>query len=100
VVRLGIEAPPEVAVYRQEVWERVGQRREAGEQPGGPREDAGCPQRSFSEEGGLRTALTEVAALWRQLRAHPLSRDLEGSLDRIEQELQSLQWCEAAGNAP
>src|SRR5215218_6875108 len=99
VVRLGIEAPPEVAVYREEVWERVAQWEPGGE-PAAPDAGAEFRERGPCEEGGLRTALAELAALRRKLRAHPVE-GMRDSLDKIERELKSLRRREgeAVGNA-
>jgi len=86
VVRLGIQAPPEVTVLREEIVPQA--------------EPAPCPAR-FAETAlaaqRLHTTLSRLAVLRRQIEAnHPATRQ---TLDQIEEELRALQG-EADDPAP
>ena len=83
VVRLGIEAPPDVAVYREEVWERKA-RWESPDSSG-----AGPAGRSPFFQRGLHTVAAGLAELRRQLRPDS-PRRMQAILDRMERELQLL----------
>jgi carbon storage regulator CsrA len=85
VVRLGIEAPPDVTVYREEVWERKAR----WESPDSSGAGAGPPERSPFFQRGLHTVAAGLAELRRQLPAGS-SRRMQAILDRMERELQLL----------
>jgi carbon storage regulator CsrA len=95
VVRLGVEAPAEVAVYREEVWKRVGQWGPAAVQPG-EGVAARCSNRTADSHGGLSGALADLAVLRRQLRAGH-TEGLQERLDHIERELKLHQRDAAVG---
>lgn len=85
-VRLGFEAPPELSVFREEVWERTG------------KEGAGPPAPAGNGVGQDGAALRERMARWRTVADAGLSllqkrvgagstRELADIVDTLAQEL-------------
>jgi two-component system, OmpR family, response regulator len=90
MVRLGIEAPPDVAIFRQEVLDRI-QGQEVGEPPIS-RRSAMSPldQMIHRIRNRLNTATVGLALLRRQFHASVNRIGLETTLDKVEQEIQAL----------
>src|SRR5438045_1718935 len=82
-VRLGIEAPPHVTVFREELRDRIAEWR--------PSTPPVADQTNLSPllSGRLKVASTGIALLRRQLEAGRL-QDAAGTLDKLEEDLAML----------
>jgi carbon storage regulator CsrA len=90
VVRLGIEAPPDVAIFRQEVLDRI-QGQEAGEPPIiKPSAMSPLDQMVHRIRNRLNIATIGLALLRRQMDAGVNRLGLETTLEKVEQEIQAL----------
>jgi carbon storage regulator CsrA len=89
-VRLGIEAPPEVAVNRQEVQDRLADWQPAAASHANGPEPAGVPSLDQVVHGRLRVARVGVAAAHRQVQAGRTDDALR-TLENLDEDFRLLQ---------
>jgi carbon storage regulator CsrA len=90
VVRLGVEAPEGVAIFREEVWRRLGQTATDAHSPPTPAVERALAELNHMLRNRLNVTSIGMALLRRQLEER-LAQEAHVTIDKLTQDLEMLQ---------